>query len=115
MIKNLNAMGKYIEVTGGQTMYTHFSPGGQGAGMLRWNTNTNNLEVNDGVSWRTIEASPAFVGLTSDARDAIDWALAKKQQEEKLERLCQEHQGIRDLKEKLEIMIKLVQDHAGST
>lgn len=72
----------------------------------------NEMEVNDGVSWRSLGAINTTIALSNDAQDALSWALKKMQEEKRLEELCQEHVGIKDLKEKLEVMIKLVQDHA---
>ena len=112
MIKSLVSQGPYLVINGGYHNYPYMSPGAVGAGQLRWNTNMNEMEVNDGVSWRSLGAINTTIALSNDAQDALSWALKKMQEEKRLEELCQEHVGIKDLKEKLEVMIKLVQDHA---
>jgi hypothetical protein len=66
------------------------------------------MEVFDGNMWVTL-GGQASIGLTPEAVEILDWAKAKKAQEARIEELADEHPGIRDLKEKLDIMIALVE------
>ena len=112
MIKQIHSNGRFLDVSGGSSPGVYVSPNSVGSGHLRWNSNANEIEVNDGVTWRTLGSNSTFIGLSSDAQDAIAWALHKMQQEKKIDQLCEQHPGIADLKQKLDLMIKLVQDHA---
>lgn len=74
MIKGINSSGRYVTVTGGTSSDPYISPGSAGAGMLRWNPNMNNMEVNDGNSWKTLSMNYATVELTPEAESLLEWA-----------------------------------------
>lgn len=71
----------------------------------------NRLEVYDGVVWLEL-GDPAEIGLSHQAEEVLQWARKKMEEEAQIERLAKEHEGIRDLKEKLDIMIALVRNDA---
>lgn len=80
MIKNI-LDSKHIRTSSiGDNLY--ISPGAQSAGMVRYNTSSNFLEVYDGVAWRQL-GHTVTMALGTEAEAAIDWAV-KKMQEEKL-------------------------------
>ncbi len=108
MIKSVNSSGRYIQTGGGIPMSPYFSPGAQGAGQMRFNTNSNNIEVWDGVTWKEISNNYASVGLTSEAESLLDWVRVKRDEEIKFKSLLESHPGIKDLKEKLDMMVALV-------
>ena len=115
MIKNISALGKYIQVNGGNNVYPYISPGAANAGQLRFNTNTSNLEIWDGVAWKDISNNFASVGLNHEAESLLDWARVKRDEDLKLKSLVEAHPGVRDLKEKLDILVALVQkEHDGT-
>ena len=109
MIKNITPTGRYVQVSGSSPA-PYFSPGGQGAGQLRFNTNSSVLEVWDGAAWRELSNNYVSVGLTSDAESLLDWARDHRAQILEQERLIQSHPGVKDLKEKLDMMIALVRE-----
>lgn len=98
-----------MQMAGGTTP-PYFSPGGQGAGQLRFNTITSILEVWDGATWRELSNNYVSVGLTSDAESLLDWAREHRDKIMEQERLMASHPGIKDLKEKLDMMIELVRE-----
>jgi hypothetical protein len=108
MIKSIAPLGRYMQTTGGSPMTPYISPGAQGAGQVRYNTNSSNMEVWDGVSWKEISANYASVGLTSEAESLLDWVRVKRDEEIKFKSLLESHPGIKDLKEKLDMMVALV-------
>lgn len=110
MIKGINSSGRYITVTGGQASGPYISPGATGAGMMRYNSNMNCLEVNDGNSWVTMPANWATVDLNSDAESLLDWARKKRDEELRIQALAAKHPGIKDLQEKLDMMLTLVKE-----
>ncbi len=101
MIKHIVA-GPGVSVTGSFSP-PYISPGSQSAGMVRYNTSTQNAEVYDGNAWLTMSSSPS-VSLSNDTIEVLEWARKKMQEEQKLEQLMQRHPGLRDTHEKFEIM-----------
>ena len=114
MIKSVNSSGRYIQTGGGVPMGPYFSPGAQGAGQMRFNTNSNNIEVWDGVTWKEISNNYVSVGLTSEAESLLDWAREKRNEDQTFKSLMQSHPGVRDLKEKLDILVALVRQEQDS-
>jgi len=108
MIKNISSSGKYLQVQGGNNVYPYISPGAANAGQLRFNTNTSNLEIWDGVAWKDINNTYTSIGLTGEAELLLDWARTKRDEDIKFQALVESHPGVQDLKEKLDIMVALV-------
>jgi multidrug resistance efflux pump len=75
-------------------MNPYIPPGGQSAGIVRYNTNMNVMEVYDGQNWREIANSYANVSLTGEAEALLDWARRKRNEEAELEALAKEHPAI---------------------
>jgi hypothetical protein len=99
MLKTVNSMSRYMMVNGGTpaTTYITSGPGYMNVGDLRFNTNTQNLEVYDGQIWRELNTSHASVGLTPDAEMALDWAMKKRIDEMALEQKAKDNPAIADL------------------
>jgi hypothetical protein len=74
-------------------MNPYIPPGGQSAGMVRYNTNMNVIEAYDGQVWKEV-SSYASVGLTAEAELLLDWARKKRDEEIELESLAREHPAI---------------------
>lgn len=107
MIQHLNTYtNQWLNVTSSQSR-PYFNHGAQSAGMIRYNTSTNCVEVYDGSSWFTFSGH-AEVNLTPEAQRIMEWARVKMAEEEHVNELMKQHPGIRDLKEQLDIMIALV-------
>jgi hypothetical protein len=114
MIKTVNGTGRYVMVNGGYpaTTYINTGSGYMNVGDVRFNTNTQTLEVYDGNRWLEINTSHASVGLTPDAELAIDWAKQKLNEELALERKAKNNPAIADLlnkKKEIEDQIKMVE------
>jgi hypothetical protein len=110
MIKNINSSGRYLNITSVQTTSPYISPGAHGAGMMRWNSNSGAIDVNDGNSWVTMSPGYATVELNPDAESLLEWARKKRDEELRIKALAEKHPGIRDLQEKLDIMMALVKE-----
>jgi hypothetical protein len=102
MIKGINSTGRYTVVQGGTSMNPYIPPGGQSAGMVRYNTNMNIMEIYDGQSWKELSTSYASVGLTSEAESLLDWARNKMAEELKYKALANEHPAVKIALENLE-------------
>jgi hypothetical protein len=117
MIKSIYQSGKYVTVAGGtapslNVYYTNAAPQSSGAhgfaGQVRYSTIGQCLEIFDGNTWHPCYTSTANVGLTPEAEEIVDWAKNKMQEEQRLLALMEQHPGLKDLHEKLEIMKALV-------
>ena len=109
MIKNLHSSTNHIQIGNSYSHVPPISPGAQSAGMLRWNTSSNTIEVYNGVAWFGVETS-ADIFLSDSAQRALDWAVTKMKEEEQLKDLIARHPGLRDLNDKFEIMRVLCQE-----
>ena len=109
MIKSITSTG-HVVVSGGYHNHPYVSPGSAGAGMLRWNFNTNEMEVNDGAVWLKLSTNGTTVGLSPQAQQAIDWAIQRQQEEADLESRIQRHPGLRDTWERFKIMDALTRE-----
>ena len=110
MIKSLTSQGPYLVINGGYHNYPYFSAGAVGAGQLRWNTNMNEMEVNDGVNWRSLGTTHTTLSLTDDAQNALTWAVTKMKEERDLQQRIERHPGLRDTWEKFKIMEALCRE-----
>ena len=122
MIKGIAHTGRYIHVAGGSPMNPYIPPGSQSAGMVRYNTNMNTMEVYDGQNWKEISNNYASVSLTPDAESLLDWARKKRDEELQLEALAKEHPAInialdnlKKAKIQLDATIILSKEHDTST
>jgi hypothetical protein len=110
MIKGIMAIGKYLGVSGATPPHTYINSqsGSQGVGNVRYNTTNQAFEVFDGNMWMQLSMTHAQIGLTQEAESILDWARHKRAEEERIMKLADEHPGIKDLQEKLDVMIALV-------
>ena len=101
-------------VNGGMpsTTYMNTMSGYMGVGDVRFNSNSQNLEVYDGQLWRELNMTHASIGLTTEAESLLDWARDKRNQEMQIEALSKSNPTIADLveqKKNLDHKIKMVQ------
>lgn len=90
-----------------------YNNGQLGVGAVRFNPSQQALEIYDGSQWIRWNPS-ATIDLTPAASQTIDWAYKKMLQEQKIQGLMEKHPGLRDLHEKYEIMLALVQQEESS-
>jgi len=96
MIKQLSG-GAGISVQGGNSSYPYVNMSNPSAGMVRYNGNNQNLEVYDGSSWLTLSGNFATVELDKDTRSLLEWAKAKRAEEEYLKKQAEISPAIKDL------------------
>jgi len=110
MIKGINSSGRYLTVTGGSPSSTYISPGSVGSGMLRYNANTSAIEVNDGSVWRQLDMSHAAVELTPEAESLLDWARKKRDQELKIDELCEKYPALQKAKDNFDLILNIIKE-----
>lgn len=101
MIKNLSSSSPSLTVLPLSPVYVYGN--GLSAGEMRWNPNTQNIEVYDGNSWVMVSQT-ATVSLTWEAEEAIRWARDKMTEEKILKERMAKHPGLKDAYEKFKIM-----------
>ena len=81
------------------------------SGQVRWNGNTKEFEVCDNQSGNWYRINPEVeLGCDSELADVIQWAKKKMEYEKKIDKLVREYPAVKDAKEKLDIILKLVED-----
>jgi hypothetical protein len=81
------------------------------SGQVRWNGHTKEFEVCDNQSGNWYRINPE-VELRNDDQlaEVISWAKKRMEFEKKVEKLASQYPAVKDAKEKLDIIIKLVED-----
>jgi len=96
MIKNLSG-GPGILVQGGNSSYPYVNMSHPNAGMVRYNGSNQTLEVYDGSSWMTMSGNYTTLELDADTRSLLEWARAKRAEEEYLKKEAETNPTIKDL------------------
>jgi hypothetical protein len=111
MIKGITQAGKYVTVSGGSgASGPYISPGAQSAGMVRYNPNSQNLEIYDGVAWVTYAQSYSSIGLTYEAESLLDWAKEKREEELKMQAMMKKFPALKKAKENYDLIWNIVKD-----
>ena len=85
------------------------------SGQVRWNGNSKEFEVCDNNSGNWYRINPEIeLGCDSELAEVVQWAKKKMEYERKLEKLMREYPAVKDAKEKLDIILKLVEDEKTS-
>lgn len=95
MIKSIIGQ-DHVVVTGGFPSVPYISPGAQSAGMMRWNTSSNTVEVYNGAAWIDVNYSNVKIELSSSASAAITWAISKMAEENYHKALAEKHPAIQN-------------------
>ena len=85
------------------------------SGPLRWNGSSQQIEVMTQFGYTPLTLSHSGVVIQCGTIDSVvSWAQQKMLEEARLEQLINEHPGLKDAKEKYEIMLALVRKEAGN-
>ena len=115
MIKSIHSDSPFLTVSGGNpgsTYIGNYSTNAPGVGNMRYNPNSQNIEVYDGSSWIILSAHHANINLSDEAVSLLQWARKKRDEELDIERLAQTSPVIKDLVNQIkdkEEQIKVVQ------
>ena len=81
------------------------------SGQVRWNGHSKEFEVCDNNSGNWYRINPEIeLGCDSELAEVVQWAKKKMEYERKLEKLMREYPAVKDAKEKLDIILKLVEN-----
>ena len=115
MIKSIHSNSPFITVSGGNpgsTYIGNYSNNAPGVGNMRYNPNSQNIEVYDGSTWIILSAHHTNINLSDDAVSLLEWARKKRDEDLERERLAQTNPVIKDLVNQIkdkEEQIKIVQ------
>ncbi len=122
MINSFTQASKYVTAYMGSNNDPYFSMSAPSSGMLRFNGDLRQMEVYDGMSWRTMNGTSASVSLNPDAEKAIDWVLKQMAQEKEWYELASTNEAVRialeqleQAKTRLELTTILAKDHEQTT
>lgn len=100
MIKSIHSSSPFITVSGGNpgsTYIGNYSNNAPGVGNMRYNPNSQNIEVYDGSTWIILSAHHTNINLSDDAVSLLEWARKKRDEDLERERLVQNNPVIKDL------------------
>ena len=100
---------RHISITNSDVR-PYVSPGSQSAGLVRYNSGTQNLEIYDGVTWHQFDNGSVTVNLAQETEDLLNWARGKRAEEAELKLLIESSPAAKDLIEKLEIVKALLKE-----
>lgn len=115
MITNITTNNAYPYLTVNAGVGPYISPGAQSAGMMRFNTSSNQIEVYDGASWRQISGT-ATIDLTQHTLEIFRWAEKRMEEDQRIQQLIRENpavadafQNYQDAADKLKVVVALTQ------
>ena len=98
MIGTIMSGSPWIQIDGGtSSTYVNAYSGSQGVGNIRYNTSSQKMEVYDGSIWQTLNLGSTTVRLSGSGESALNWAMSKMAEEQRLKELAKDHPIIRDL------------------
>ena len=94
MIKSVISGSSYIQVSGGQSPVPYINSGIQSAGMMRYNTSSQNVEVYDGTGWQQLDGGYVTVGLNGEAESLLDWARQERDRQAKRDQMIKDNPAL---------------------
>lgn len=119
MIKNINANGRFIQISGGGSAHVSVSNGSNMSGNVRWNMNSQNLEVYDGSTWISI-GKDVHMDISPQVYQMLDWVEKKMHEDRRIQHLVDSNPTVadayatyKDAADKLRVVIELTkkEDH----
>ena len=100
MIKSIHSGSPFLTVSGGNpgsTYIGNYSNNAPGVGNMRYNPNSQNIEVYDGSTWIILSAHHTNINLSDEAVSLLEWARKKRDEELECDRLALTSPIIKDL------------------
>jgi hypothetical protein len=77
-------------------------------GVVRWNGSTQNLEVMNGNNWDVLYEPVTTIEFDLETKMLLGWVKQRILEEKRIAEYCEKHPGLKDVKEKYEVMLALV-------
>ena len=98
MIKSIHSSNPFLTISGGNPGSTYIGNfNGTGVGNMRYNPNSQNIEVYDGSTWIILSSQHSTINLSDEAVTLLQWARKKRDEELDIELLAQTNSVIKDL------------------
>ena len=98
MIKSIHSSSPFLTVSGGNPGSTYMGNfNGTGVGNMRYNPNSQNIEVYDGSTWIILSAHHANINLSDETVRLLEWAKKKMLEEAERNELAKTNPAINDL------------------
>lgn len=112
MINSIYANSQWINVQSYVGNRPYMNTAMPANGTLRYNSNVNGgmIEVFDGNAWQPISDGSVKIDFSEQAKQTLAWAYEKMEEERKLKDLMSKHPGLKELKDKFEMMRVLCQE-----
>ena len=97
MIKSIDTHSRYVTIYHGSATSTYVNNANyMNVGDVRFNINSQQLELYTGQTWQSINMATPTVGLNDVAETAIDWVLKKMEQEKEAKRMAEQYPAVAD-------------------
>jgi hypothetical protein len=99
MIKSISSSSPFLSISGGNPGSTYIGnySNAPGVGNMRYNPNSQNIEVFDGSTWIILSAHHANINLSDEAASLLQWAKKKMLEEAERNKLAETNPAIKDL------------------
>jgi hypothetical protein len=99
MIKSISSSSPFLSISGGNpgSTYIGANPHAPGVGNMRYNPNSQNIEVFDGSTWIILSAHHANINLSDETASLLQWAKKKMLEEAERNKLAETNPAIKDL------------------
>lgn len=104
MIKTVTSNCPEIVVVGGSPAGPYISTGAMSAGQLRYNPNTQNTEVYDGVNWQNINTGYVDIRLSPETQDLLNWLRKHRLEVEQDEAVRKDHPAVKKAWEQYQVV-----------
>jgi len=94
----------------GHPLPIYFNPNAQGAGQVKYNTSSQELEVWDGFTWQPT-SSTVTIRFATEVESLLQWAEKKRAEELRFDALSKDHPAIAaaiDAVKKAEEQLKII-------
>ena len=99
MLTSIYSTNPYLQVSTPTTPYVSSGPM---AGQLRYNTQTNCVEVSNGSSWQQL-SGVASISASAEFMQIMDWAKGEMQKSARIKKLAEESVAVADALEAYEL------------
>jgi hypothetical protein len=103
MIKAIVSSSPHIQLQNNWAYYPNINNSTPAAGMLRYNSNVQQIEVTDGMGWLPISTTPS-ISLSPEVEELIRWAKQHRAEVEAEKKLRENHPAIKNAWEQYQVV-----------
>lgn len=110
--------GQYINIQNSYSSAPYISPGATAAGMIRWNPNTQNFEINDGAVWHQYTMANPTIELNNEAQELLDFVKKQRDRQRLVEQnpaLQKAYEAINRAEENFDLLEKISREYENTS